>query len=121
MANKNSVDQAIKTAFKLLASFGEEMTFVSKGAESYNPSTGEVESGGGASFKAIGFILKTYTDVSEDIGGIPLVKSDVFFNRQDLEETGFEQYDELTFNGKTHPIISFQDDGYSVTFTVSVR
>lgn len=120
MSLRNTVKQNVKLAFDIIGDLKTEMVFKSRGETSYNPASSSVVSSGGETVSLYGVISEVRPEQLRGEGGIPTTLMDLMFNREDLPEN-FGNFDLVTVNGRDHQVISYFDDGYTVTFTVSVR
>ena len=119
MSLRAFVESKVDLAFDLIKDLKTEATLQSKGTTGYNPATSQVETNGGQSVQAFGVITNTENQILE--GNI--VDSDtmsIMFKKKDLPE-GFRSFDLVIIDGAEHPVVYFKDDGYVVTFTISVR
>jgi hypothetical protein len=117
MALRGFVESQVNAAFSIIDDLKLEMTFKVKTNGGWNSSTHSVDSSIESSVVLYGVIDKTYT---EAIDGGTTKLMDIMFNRQDVPDD-YAQYDSVTFSGREHIVAGFADDGYTVTFTVSVR
>lgn len=120
MSTKAFVQEQVNCAFALLDDLKTPVVFVSQGEQSYNPSTGEVTFIGSCTEDIYGVITDTYSQLTEEVNGMPTVMKDILFNKQDLP-TNFSTFDTVRIDAKDHKVVSYKDDGYTITLTASVR
>ena len=119
MSLRNFVKQNVAAAFNLIGDLKTEATLTSEGVSGYNPLTSKVETTGHKTVTAFGVIMTEDNKLTHNND----VESDlmrVMFNRDDIPE-GFSTFDSITIQGRSHRVVYFKDDGYTVTYTVSVR
>ena len=117
---KSFIQQQVKTAFNLIDYLKTPVVFVAQGEQSYNPSTGEVSFSDASSKEIYGVILDTYSKLTEEVNGMPTVMKDVLLNREDLPDN-FSTFDTVRIDARDHKVVSYKDDGYTITLTASVR
>jgi len=120
MSYKSLVQQQVNLAFKAIGDLKTEVSFVSQGEQTYNPTTGEVSSATTTTAGVMGVILSTESSVTDGTGGMPIVVMEVLFNKEDLPED-YGNFDTVELQGSEHKVINFKDDSYTVTLTLSKR
>ena len=115
---RSFVSGQVDFAFAQIGDLKVLVNIASKGETSYNPETHTVEEVGGSSNELLGVLEKTYSDLTTE--GLPIQLRDYLFNKNDID---FEMRvgDSVTADGVTNPLYSFEDDGYTVLVTVSLK
>jgi len=117
---KSFIQQQVAFAFDFIDDLKTPVVLLAQGEQSYNPSTGEVVFTEASSEETYGVVIETYSKQLEENNGMPTVLKDILFNRADLPDN-FSAFDTVRINGRDHKVVSYKDDGYTITITASVR
>jgi len=119
MSLRNFVKQNVAAAFDLIGDLKTEATLTSEGASGYNPLTSKVEVTNQKTVVAFG-VITAEDDILSHGNDVNSDRMKVMFNRDDIPED-FSTFDTITVQGRSHRVVHYKDDGYTVTYTVSVR
>jgi hypothetical protein len=120
MAIKSFIQEQVSCAFMMLDDLKTPVVFLAQGEQTYDHLTGEISSVGACTDSIYGVILDTYSALTEEVNGMPTVKTDILFNKVDLP-SNYRTFDTVRLESKDHKVVEYKDDGYTVTLTVSVR
>lgn len=115
---RSFISGQVDFAFDQIGDLKVPVTITSKGSTSYNHETHEVETTDSTSNEVLGVLEKTYSALT--VEGLPIQLRDYMFNKNDVD---FEMSvgDSVTVDGVTNPLYSFEDDGFTVIVTVSLK
>jgi len=115
---RSFISGKVDMAFDLIGDLKVPVTISGAGVSTYDHATSQTKTTGATSNEVLGFLEKTYSALTVD--GLPIQLRDYLFNKNDID---FEMSvgDSVTVSGDTHPLYSFEDDGFTVTVTVSLK